>query len=331
MKDVARVAGVSLKTVSRVVNGEGSVSAPLAAQVNDAIATLNYRLDHGASTLRRGDHRTGTIGLMVEDVANPFFAALHRAVEDVARLHDTHVLIGSVGACPEREGELARAFITRRADGLIIVPLGPDGTSLDDELHTDTPVVFVDRPGYGIAADTVLSTNVAGAAEATRHLIRNGHTRIACIGDRPVVPTARQRRAGYLSALREAGVRPDPALIVEGVTSTDAAVRAVLELLGHDDPPTALFTTRNTVTTGAVRALRALDRQDRVALVGFDDFPLADLLDPPVTVIAQDPVTMGRTAAQALFRRINGDAGPPTRFAIPTRLIPRGSGELRPR
>jgi len=330
MNDVARAAGVSLKTVSRVVNGEQNVSPVLAAQVRHAIETLHYRHDIGASTLRRNDRRTETIALLLEDVGNPFSAALHRSVEDEARARSVHVLTGSLDEDPQRERELASAFTMRRADGMIIAPVSADQSFLATEVRADTPVVFVDRPGHGLPADAVLSTNVLGAGEATRHLLAHGHRRIAYLGDYNRISTARQRHEGYLAALREAGVEPDPALAIQDLHTEALAEAAVMALVHRPQPPTALFTSQNLVTIGAVRALRRLGLHRSVALVGFDDFPLADLLEPAVTVVAQDPATMGRTAAQALFRRIDGDTSPPREFWIPTRLIRRGSGELRP-
>jgi LacI family transcriptional regulator len=331
MNDVARAAGVSIKTVSRVVNGVQSVNPVLAAQVRGAIEALNYRPDIGASTLRRSDRRTGTIALLLEDVGNPFSSALHRAVEDEARARGVQVLTGSLDEDPQRERELALAFTMRRADGLIIAPASDDQSYLATEFQDDTPVVFVDRPGHGIPADTVLATNVIGATEATRHLISHGHRRIAYLGDYTRIATARQRHQAYAAAMREAGLEPDPTLVVPDLHTTPAAESKVMELLHRPDPPTALFTGQNLVTIGAVRALRRLGLHHAVALIGFDDFPLADLLEPAVTVIAQDPAMMGRIAAQTLFSRIEGDTGAPRQHWIPTTLIRRGSGELPPR
>ncbi|HEV7963908.1 MAG TPA: substrate-binding domain-containing protein, partial [Actinoplanes sp.] len=167
--------------------------------------------------------------------------------------------------------------------------------------------------------------NVSGAAEAVRHLIAYGHRRIAYLGDHVRIAPARSRYEGYLAALAEAGLTPFGA---HDLHSSGTAGAAVAALLGSDDPPTALFSGQNLITIGTVRALRRLGRHRDVALVGFDDFPLADLLEPGVTVVAQDPAAMGRTAARALFERIDGDTGPPREFMIPTRLIPRGSGEI---
>jgi LacI family transcriptional regulator len=321
MNDVARTAGVSLKTVSRVVNGETTVAPDLAARVQAAVQSLDYRPHLGASLLRRNDRRTRTIGVLLEDVSNPFSAALHRAVSDQAATRGTQVLAGSLDEDPERERELAAAFAQRQTDGLILAPTREDQRHLSGFTG---PVVFVDRHATGMAGDTVVSTNVAGAANATRHLFIHGHRRIAYLGDLRRLTTARDRHRGYLRAL---GGRPGP--VVHDLHDSAAAERAAVAVLRGPDPPTAIFAAQNLITIGAVRALRRLGRQQRVALIGFDDFPLADLLDPPVTVVAQDPARIGRTAADALFERIDGLDEPPREIRIPTTLIPRGSGEIR--
>jgi LacI family transcriptional regulator len=330
MIEVAESAGVSLKTVSRVVNGEAGVSPALATRVQAAIEALDYRPNIGASTLRRSDRRTATIGLLLEDVGNPFSASLHRAVEDEARPRGVQVLTGSLDEDPIRERELARAFTMRRADGLILAPASPDQSYLKVDVEAGTPVVFVDRSPVGLAADAVLTTNVTGATEAVGHLVSHGHRRIACLGDYARIATAADRHRGYRNALDDRGLPYDRALVVRDLHDSTAAEAAVMALLRQPDPPTALFTSQNLVTIGAVRALRRLGRHHDVALVGFDDFPLADLLEPGVTVVSQNPALMGQTAARALFARIDGDTEPPREHWIPTTLIRRGSGEIRP-
>lgn len=325
MNDVARAAGVSLKTVSRVVNGETTVAPDLAARVHAAVESLNYRPHLGASMLRRNDRRTRTIGVLLEDVGNPFSAALHRAIEDEARVHGVHVLTGSLDEDPQRERELAAAFAQRHADGLIIAPAGNDQSHLGS--LPDIPVVFVDRPGAGFVGDSVLATNVSGSQDAVRHLVAHGHRRIAYLGDHLRVATARERHRGYLAAMTAAGIAP---FAERKLRHSSYAETATLALFDRPDVPTALFTSQNLITIGAFRALRRLRLHRRVALVGFDDFPLADLLEPAVTVVAQDPFLMGRTSVRALFDRIGGADGPAREFWIPTRLIRRGSGEIPP-
>ena len=323
MRDVARSAGVSLKTVSRVVNGETTVAPDLAARVRAAVESLNYRPHIGASMLRRNDRRSRTIGVLLEDVSNPFSAAVQRAVEDEAHQRDVHVLAASLDEDPRRERDLTRAFAQRQADGLVLAPTGSDQRYLS--LLGDLPIVFVDRPAQGFAGDRVLATNVEGAAGAARHLLAHGHRRIAFLGDPTRIWTARSRYQGYLEAMTAAGQTPFGA---HELHEPGAAENAATVLLDGRDPPTAFFSAQNLITAGVVRALRRRDQRRTVALVGFDDFPLADLLEPAITVVAQDPAAIGRTAARALFERIDGYAGPPREFLVPTALIPRGSGEI---
>jgi LacI family transcriptional regulator len=329
MRDVAAVAGVSLKTVSRVVNQEAGVSPALEQRVREAVELLGYRPNVTASNLRRADRKTQTIGLILEDVSNPFMSAVHRAIEDVAVPHGTLVFAGSAEESAERERELLLAFVSRRVDGLIVIPVGDDQSLMLRERRFGRPIVFIDRIGSIADADTVTADNRGGARAAVRHLAAHGHRRIAFVGDASWIWTASERHLGYLEALGAEGIRLDPALVVVDVRSSDAATEVVHELLTREDPPTAFFTAQNLITVGAVRALQQLGRQHDVALVGFDDVVLADLLQPPVTVVIQDPATLGRTAAELLFGRLAGDRSPPRHIVVPTRLVPRGSGEIR--
>lgn len=322
MKDVASAAGVALKTVSRVVNGEPGVHPGTAERVREAIERLGYSRNESARVLRRG--RTSTVGLVIEDLADPFYSVLGRAVENVTTAHGCLLLSGSSNEDPVRERELIRTFCARRVDGLIVVPAGEDHSFLRPELDTGTPAVFVDRPpGPGVDVDTVLCDNAGGARLATRHLLSHGHRRIAFLGDRPSIYTASRRLHGYRAALGH--------LFDERLVSMRAPaprdLRADLDrMLALDSPPTALFTGNGRLTMTALRALEGR----RMALVGFDDFELADLLRPGVTVVAQDPTSMGGRAAELLFRRLSGDTGPAEHLRLPVRVIPRGSGELPP-
>ncbi|MFI5959446.1 LacI family DNA-binding transcriptional regulator [Cryptosporangium sp. NPDC051539] len=330
LRDVARLAAVSPKTVSRVVNREPGVTDAKVAAVTAAIEKLGYRPNLTASSLRRARGRTATIGVVLENVANPFSSVLHRAMEDVARDHGVSILAGSVDEDPARERALVGIFAGRQVDGLIVAPASSNQGYLTAEILAGTPVVFVDRPPAGVQVDTVLIDNRAGAREAVGQVVAHGHRAIGYLGDLRSVVTARDRLQGYRDALADEGIRPDPAHVVEDLHTEEAAERAVHRLFALDAPPTALFTAQNLVTIGAIRALRTLGRQHSVALVGFDDFPLADLLEPGVTVVAQDPWAMGRLAASLIFRRLAGEYWEPAIHEIPTRLIARGSGEIRP-
>lgn len=330
MRDVAALAGVSIKTVSRVVNREPGVSPEMAGRVREAMRKLDYQHNGTASSLRRADQRTEAIGLLLEDVNNPFSSALHRAIEDVARQHDTLVFAGSSDEDQQRAEEIVLALASRRVDGLIVVPVSQDAGSLLHIRRLGRPIVFVDRLVTFHQADSVTADNRAGASAAVRHLARHGHRRIAFLGDRHSIWTAAERYLGYLEGLAAAGLRLDPRLVCQDRRGVEAAEAATIELLRQDEPPTALFAGQNLLTIGAIRALRRLGLQHGVALLGFDDFPLADLLDPRVSVIAQDPAAIGRAAAELLFARLDGDGAAPRHLVVPTRLVARGSGEILP-
>jgi LacI family transcriptional regulator len=330
MKEVATLAGVSLATVSRVVNADGSVRPDLAEKVREAVALLGYRRDLAATNLRRADRASSSIGLVFDDVANPFHAALLRGVETVARTRGVLPLVGSSDEDPDRERELAEAFLARRVDGLIVVPSGPDHSYLRAESDAGVALVFVDRPPAFIDADCVLSDNAGGAFAATAHLLAGGHRRIGFLGDQQRIFTAGERLRGYREALAAHGVAFDERLVRMELHDSVTASAAAADLLSSDEPPTALFSAQNLISIGTVQRLRQLDLHRRVALVGFDDITLADAIDPGLTVIAQDANELGRMTAELLFARLDGRNGPSRRVEIPTRLIERGTGELRP-
>jgi LacI family transcriptional regulator len=328
MRDVARHAGVSLKTVSRVVNGEVGVRPDTAERVNIAITTLGFRRNDIARALRGGE-RTRSLGLVIKDVGNPFYSQIARGVEEVARAHDLFVISGCSDEDPARERHLIRSLCERRVDGLLVVPSGADHRYLIPEINMGTAVVFIDRPPEeALKADVVLLDNVGGARSAVAHLIAHGHRRIACLSDLPGIFTADERLRGYDEELREHGVPVNDALVRTGRHDVAGAESAMAELLALADPPTAVFTGNNRLTIGALRAVQAAGAG--TALVGFDDLELADMLATPVSVVAHQPAEMGRRAAGLLCRRMAGEELPPQRIVLPTQLIARGSGELPP-
>jgi LacI family transcriptional regulator len=323
IRDVAAKAGVSTKTVSRVVNEEPGVSDQLTLRVTDAIEQLRYRHNLAASTLRRADGRTATVGVLLIDIGDPFFSSVNRAIQHVARARGVDVLVACSDEDPTLERMAIQAFARRHVDGLILAPTGADHRHLKRELEAGVPLVVFDRPA-STDIDAVLSDNRVAAATAVAHLLRVGHRRIAYIGgDHDAVFPVQQRLAGYVDALTDAGVEVDKRLVRHCHTQ-----RALEALLAQRDPPTALFTCTNHITLNAIRAIKAMGVQHSVAVLGFDDFPAADLMEPPVSVIAQDPAAIGARAAEVLFRRIDGDRSPASVHIIPTVLIPRGSGEI---
>lgn len=328
MRDVAALAGVSTKTVSRVVNAEPLVSPSVHARVTTAIEQLRYQHDLRAGSLRRSGNRSETIGLVVSSVAHPFTAAVHRAVEKTAAERGVVVLALSNDDTPERELPAVEALLRRRVDGLILTPVRGDQSYLVDEQRFGTPIVVIDRPAAGLEIDCVVSDHVGGAAVAAAHLLERGHRRIAYLGNRDTIFSAAQRRHGFLEELRRRGVPSEGCRMITGLATEEEAARAATELLTGDEPPTAIFSAQSIVSVGVIRALRALGLQQSVAFAGFDDLPLAELLDPAITVIAQDPDAIGERAAARLFDRLGGDRSAPQTYVIPTRLIERGSGEI---
>ncbi|WP_262704599.1 MULTISPECIES: LacI family DNA-binding transcriptional regulator [Streptomyces] len=329
MKDVAARAGVGLKTVSRVVNGEPGVTPDTERRVQEAITALGFRRNDSARILRKG--RTASIGLVLEDLADPFYGPLSRAVEEVARAHGALLINGSSAEDPEREQELVLALCARRVDGLVIIPAGHDHRYLAPEMAAGIATVFVDRPAGRIDADAVLADSFGGSHDAVAHLIAHGHRRIGFLGDLPGIHTAAERLRGYHAAMSEAGLPIHDAWVSLGPTDPERVRAAATAMLDATEPVTALFAGNNRVTVTVVRVLAERPAPATpVALIGFDDFELADLLSPGITVIAQDSAQLGRTAADLLFRRLDGAGGDPRRLVLPTRLIPRGSGELPP-
>jgi len=328
MREVAAVAGVSLSTVSRVVNGGAGVRDDLADRVRSAVDMLGYRHNLTASTLRRADRQSASIGVIFEDVSNPFFGTVHRGVEDIARERGVLTFVGSSDEEADRERELADALMARGVDGLIVATAVPDSAYLLRELAAGLALAFVDRPPRFIDADAVVSDNVGGARAAVEHLIAAGHRRIGFLGDRPDVFTAAERLRGYLEALASHGLAEDLELVRHPRFRGVDAYETTCQLLDGKDPPTALFAGQNLISIDAVRAVHSRGRQHDVAMVSFDDIPLADVVQPGLTVVAQDPHALGRSAAELLFSRLDGYDGPSRLVVIPTRLIERGSGEL---
>jgi LacI family transcriptional regulator len=296
--------------------------------VGAAIEELGFQRNDLARSLRQG-RSSSTIGLVIEDVGNPFYSAIAQAVEHAAREHGCLLITSSCEEDPDRERELVQALMRRRVDALILVPASHDHAYLPRELGGNTPIVFLDRPPEGIDVDCVLLDNLGGARAAVQHLLAQGHRRIAYVADPDTLYTAGERLAGYREAMQGAGVEIDPALVRLGSHDAAQAEAVVRELLAlpPETRPTALFCGNNRHTVGALRALRGLE--DEMALIGFDDFELADLLG--TTVVRHDAQDLGLHAAALAFARLSGIEGPARRVIVETQIVARGSGEVAPR
>ena len=328
MRDVAREAGVSLKTVSRVVNEEPGVTAALTDRVSAAVHRLGYQPDDRARFLRRTETSSKSLGYVQMDVANPFFSSIFRGLEDVARAEGHLVLAGSSDGDPEREEALVKAFIARRVDGLILVSCHPDLGFLTAEIQLGTPVVFVDHRPAANLGDVIHTDHHGGAVAATRHLLDHGHRDIAFLGDSTAFFSAAERRRGFCDVMANAGL--DTPWLHSGLTGPPEAEARTVALLAGERQPTALFTAQNFVTIGAVRALHRLGLQHDVALVGFDDVEFSELVEPRISVVRQEPRTLGRLAGERIYARLAGDRAPAASTILPASVLARGSGEIRP-
>ena len=299
MRDVAMRAGVSTKTVSRVVNNDRYVSAEVKARVEQAIGELQYVPNMLAVTFRTG--RDAAIGVAVPGVGDPFFAGIIDAVEREASRRGVAVMVTSVGWEPSHERQSIEAVLHRRVAGMIICPVGPDMSFLRP-WQARAPLVFVDRIPGKLTADAVVQDDVGGGREAVAHLIGHGHSSIVFMGDDTV--TGILRLKGCRQALADAGLEHPDRLVHLGDIDAGTVTSVLHRLLSAPDPPTAVFSSNARCTVSIVSALQTLRRSD-VAVIGFGDFPTAAALKPAITVIDQDGEEMGRFAAERLFDRLD--------------------------
>jgi LacI family transcriptional regulator len=317
--DVARRAGVSLSTVSHVMNGTRNVSDETRARVEKAIAETGYVRDASARAMRRS--RTDSVGLIVSDTGQPVFAEMVRGVEEVASQHGLTLLLANSAEDPAREAEALRVLAERRVDGLIIaVSAESDPAPLARWRESGIPLVLLDRLGDP-SLDQVGVDNVEPMATLVSHLLDHGHRRIALLAGDLAVATLAERRLGYLTALERHGVVPDPSLILTGTGMAGDAERAALELFSRKDRPTALVTASTPMAAGALRAASQLGLRlpDDLAFAAFDNLPFGDLFSPPLTTMDQPAGEIGREAMRLLLRRLaDPDARPSTVRLRPT-------------
>lgn len=318
LSDVAALAGVSPKTASRALNGHAGVSPDARERVEQAALKLRFRPNGLAKELRSGGV-SSVVGLIVADISNPFFSRLAASVESALQPGGLELVIGSTGEDPQRERDLVRSFVERRARALLVVPASENHRYLQFEASIGTPIVFIDRPPVGLSVDVVMGDNIGAAQEVTRALIAAGHERIGVLADIPQAWTAKERLAGVLAVLRESGHPDAEALVRRGAHTPLLASDQMRELLALPDPPTAVFALNNLSTLGALRTLREVGAA--VTVVGFDDSDSADLLD--VSVVATDPDLLGRRVAELALARIAGADHPPVTEVLPTPLIVR--------
>jgi LacI family transcriptional regulator len=324
MSDVARLAGVGTMTVSRVLNGTVGVTEETARRVHKAIEQLKYRPNHLARVFR--SQRSQTIGLIIPYLYDPFFANCAHAVTTVAKEHGFSVIITTTDENPDTEYLQVEQMLERHVDGVVIIPAHRTESRLTRAVFGRTPVVAFDRPVSDPALDVVLVQNTAGSRRVTEHLIEHGHKRIGFMGLSRRLFTINARFLGYRRALQDAGLEEDSFF---GCDSQEDTLRTLQEKLQGPNPPTAFFTSNTLATRYVLGSLQNLGVKmpHDLALVAFDDFDLADLTSPPLTVVRQPALEMGRVAASLLFERIARSELPKTgnRIVLPVEIVLRRS------
>jgi LacI family transcriptional regulator len=321
MNDVAREARVALKTVSRYVNGESNIDPALAERIGQAIVKLGYRRNLAAASIRPG-WTSKTLGLIIGDLANPYYSTLTRAIETYARQHGYLLITASSDEDGGRHDALVDRLMEQRVDGMLVVPPRRAGRSWDQMLPPIPPLVFLDRPVDFEHADVILADNLGGSRSAVLALIRTGARHVAFVGDDLSIYTIRERHRGYLEALSEARLPVDEHLVRTDAHGAEQAAKIVADLLATTEID-AVFAANNRSTVGALMEFGRSGR--RIPLIGFDDFEAAPLISPAVSVVSQDIAEMGRTAARILITRLAGDDSAKQTHVLATRLILRGS------
>lgn len=327
LEEVARRARVSIATVSRVLNKSDKVVPRTRAVVEKALRDLGYRPSRVARRLRMNGGSAHLVGLIIPDIQNPFYAEIARGVEDAASASECAVLLCNSDERLEKERFYLDVMRAESVDGVILPPFDETDPAVVEFVATGVPVVCVDRSHARVKTDLVEVDNHQGAFEAVRHLIAKGHRNIGLIEGRTQVSTSRERRRGYLDALEEAGIAPRKELMRAGDFKQDSGRILTNELLDLRRPPTALFVCNNLMTVGALAALhqRGVQIPAEVALVGFDDLPWAEALDPPPTVVRQPAYHVGRQAMELLLKRIQQPESPPVTVRLRPELIVRRS------
>jgi LacI family transcriptional regulator len=325
IREVAESAGVSYATVSHVINNTRLVSPETRERVLAAMDALNYRPNALARSLRQG--KTHTLGLVLPDSANPFFAEISRSIEDAAFKKGYSVFLCNTELDTQRELFYVDVLSKKQVDGIIFVAAGDQADSLDFLVQRNMPVVMIDRYLPNVEVDAVLTDNQLGGYLATRHLLELGHTRIACIaGPSSITPSA-ERIIGYRRALEEAGLSYEESLILRGDYHAQSGMDITHSILQMHPHPTAIFALNDLMALGALRAAAeaGCSVPGELAVVGYDDLEIARFANPPLTTVAQPKREIGLQAVHLLIERMSLKNSPRSRLVLPPELIVRRS------
>lgn len=304
IKDVADKAGVSITTVSHVINQTRYVSEELTQKVTQAMADLNYQQNILASSLRSG--RSKTIGLIIPDISNLFFAEISRKIEDKGFEYGYSVILCNTDDNISKEIKYIDVLQTKQVDGIIFISAGGSESILTNPLESDIPVVVADRDSVGFFSDVVLIENRKGGYDATNYLISLNHRKIACISGPSLITPSAQRVEGYKTALQDAGIPFEPSFLQMGDFRFESGNKAMREILKSPDLPTAVFVCNDMMAIGAMRAIKdfGLHIPDDISIVGFDNIPLSNIIFPALTTIAQPMQKMANLILELLVEKI---------------------------
>ena len=327
--DVAKAAGVSIATVSRVLSDKPYVSQSARARVLESVAELGYRPSRVAQSLR--SQQTQIIGLIISDIQNPFFTAIVRAVEDYAHSHDYTLLLCNSDEDPEKETIYINLMLAENVAGVIISPTAGAEAACKQLLKNKIAVVSIDRRMATIDVDTVVTENVNATHKLISHLIENNHHRIGAITAPVAISTGYERQQGYRQALTDHHIELAPELVCAGIPKIETGYTLTNQLLALDDPPTALFTGNNLLTIGALRAIHEhnLSIPQDIAIVVYDEMDWMFVINPPLTVVAQPTYAIGQHAAELLLNRIANPTAPIRKIALEPQVHLRQSSLAR--
>lgn len=325
IKDVARRAGVSSATVSRVLADKPHVRPELRRRVWEAVDELGYQPNRVARSLRA--QQSKIIGLIISDIQNPFFTSVVRAVEDTAYERGFSVFLCNADEDTRKEKMYLDLMRAEKVAGIIVSPTSEAGNPFQEVLNDDIPVVTIDRRTLSVETDAVLIDNVRAAYEIVSHLITDGHRRIGAVIGIPNCTTGRERMEGYRRALADHGIDVAPELTIQVLPKERQGYEAATRLLEMSAPPTAIFTGNNLLTVGTLKAIHARNLRipDDIALAGFDEMRWSSLIKPGLTVVEQPTYELGRTAAELLMKRLEDPCRPAQEVILDARLIVRQS------
>jgi DNA-binding LacI/PurR family transcriptional regulator len=327
LKKVAELAGVSIATVSRVLNKDSSVKEETRVLVQKAIKSSGYHPNRIAQRLRSSTRSRKLIGLLIPDIQNPFYVDVIRGIEEFAYAHDTAVLIGNFSQDQKKEKLYLDILRSESVDGFIVAPSHGMDEDIESLVEEGYALVCIDRGLTNVNVDVVMVDNHKGAFEATEHLVKVGHKRIAHITGNPTIPTTTDRIAGYESALLKYGLPIDRSLIIGKESNFESGLEITRHLLQMANPPDAIFTGNNLLTLGAFDMILQLGRRipEDIAILGFDDMYWANSFNPPLTAVRQSGFEIGRKAAELLHQRIDDRDRPTAKIIMDTQLMVRKS------